>query len=260
MASRGFFRKLRITILLLVLFFVAMNSWLTRARTTDWDDSLWMVVYPINGDGSPATQRYIDGLSADAFQGIETFVADQARSYHVGISDPVTVRLAPQVGEAPPVPPRSGATLSIIIWSLELRYWALRNNTFDGPDPDIRMFVVYHDPERKQRLRHSLGIQKGMIGVVNAFASPALAPRNNVVIAHEFLHTLGATDKYDPATNQPIYPQGYAEPQRQPLYPQRRAEIMGGRIPLSSDEAVMPKSLAAAGIGVDTAREIRWVN
>jgi hypothetical protein len=95
--------------------------------------------------------------------------------------------------------------------------------------------------------------------VVNAFASPALAARNNVVISHEFLHTVGATDKYDPATNLPRYPIGFAEPDRQPLYPQRLAEIMGGRIPLSEHRAVMPQSLAKATIGPLTAREIGWL-
>ena len=65
-------------------------------------------------------------------------------------------------------------------------------------------------------------------------------------------------DKYQPATNLPSYPLGYAEPQRQPRYPQRRAEIMGGRIPVSAHEAVMPDSLSQCDIGPATALEIRW--
>ena len=97
MASGHLFRKIRIAILSLILFFVAMNTWLTRARTTDWNNSLWMVIYPINGDGGETTQRYIDSLSAADFSDIESFVATQAKRYHVGISDPLTVQLAPQV-------------------------------------------------------------------------------------------------------------------------------------------------------------------
>ncbi len=260
MASGGFFRHLRITILLVILFFVAMNTWLTQLRTRDWNDTLWMVVYPVNGDGSQTTQRYIEGLSADDFNAIETFVAAQGKHYRIPISDPLTVRLAPQVDYQPPMPPAGGGTLSIMLWSLQLRYWALVHDNYDGPAPDIQMFVVYHDPAKNDRLQHSLGIQKGMIGVVNAFASPALAARNNVVIAHEFLHTVGASDKYDPATNQPTYPAGFAEPELEPLYPQRLAEIMGGRVPLSEHDAVMPKSLAACSIGTQTAQEIGWIN
>ena len=258
MASRGFLRSVRILVLLLVLFFVAMNSWLTRLRSTDWNEPLWLVVYPVNGDASAATQNYIDSLDRDSFRTIESFVAREAARYRVGVGEPVTIRLAPQPAERPPLPPLDGSTLSIMLWSLKLRYWAFVNDTFEGPKPDVQMFVVYHDPRQHDRLRHSLGIQKGLIGVVNAFAARAQTQTNNVVIAHELLHTLGATDKYHPATNQPLYPIGYAEPQRTPLHPQRQAEIMGGRIPLSEQHAEMPDSLDQCRVGPETALEIRW--
>ena len=91
----------------------------------------------------------------------------------------------------------------------------------------------------------------------NAYASRRHAGANNVIIAHEFLHTLGATDKYDPGTGMPAYPLGYADPSREPRYPQTHAEIMGGRIPLAEDDAVIPKSLRYAVIGPQTATEIR---
>jgi hypothetical protein len=260
MTNTGFFRTLRITLLLVVLFFVGMNTWLTKLRSTDWNETLWMAVYPVNGDGSKVTQRYIESLKAEHFDSIETFLSREASRYQVNIREPITVRLAPAVSSLPPMPPENGSTLEVMLWSLKLRYWAALNDDFPGPEPDIRMYVVYHDPDQHKRLRHSLGLQKGMIGVVNAFAAKSVTERNNVVIAHEFLHTLGATDKYDPSSNQPIYPHGYAEPDREPLYPQRRAEIMGGRIPLSDHQAVMPKSVAASNIGSQTALEINWVN
>ncbi len=258
MAQRGFFRTVRITLLLVLLFFVGMNTWLTQLRSTDWNETLWIAVYPINGDDSETTQRYINTLSAENFDSIETFVADEARRYHMLIHEPVTVQMAPAVDSKPPLPPENGSTLAIMLWSLQLRYWAALNDDFPGPQPDIRMYVVYHDPDLHNRLRHSLGLQKGMIGVVNAFAARSMAQRNNVVIAHEFLHTLGATDKYDPATNQPLFPHGYAEPEQEPLYPQHRAEIMGGRIPVSDSKSVMPKSVTASLIGNRTAMEINW--
>jgi hypothetical protein len=260
MSSGGLFKQIRILILLVVLFFVAMNSWLTRLRTTDWDNTLWMVVYPINGDGSPVTQRYIDSLSGESFKRIKTFFADQGRHYNLGIATPLTVRLAPQVEQPPPMPDRNSGPLAVMLWSLQLRYWAFVHDTYDGPSPDIRMFVVYHDPDQHPRLQHSVGLQKGMIGVVNAFASNAMEKSNDVVIAHEFLHTVGATDKYNPVNNQPLYPDGFAEPARSPLYPQRLAEIMGGRIAVSEHQALMPKSLSSAVIGKKTAQEIRWLN
>lgn len=80
-----------------------------------------------------------------------------------------------------------------------------------------------------------------------------------VVLSHELLHTLKATDKYDPRTTLPIYPEGYAEPDRMPRYPQEFAELMGGRVPLAQDRAEIPASLRNVLIGERTAREIRWV-
>jgi hypothetical protein len=82
---------------------------------------------------------------------------------------------------------------------------------------------------------------------------------NLVVIAHELLHTLGATDKYDFAANAPVYPDGYAEPDAKPLHPQRKAEIMAGRIPLSETRAEMPRGMHQVVIGARTAREINWL-
>ena len=81
--------------------------------------------------------------------------------------------------------------------------------------------------------------------------------RPQVVITHELMHTLGASDKYD-AANLPLHPQGFAEPERRPLYPQRAAEIMGGRIPLAPGRARMPNSLGEVLVGGYTAAEINW--
>jgi len=54
------FKAIRISILLFILFFVAVSTWLTQARSTDWGNSLWVKVYPINADGSEIVARYID--------------------------------------------------------------------------------------------------------------------------------------------------------------------------------------------------------
>jgi hypothetical protein len=148
--------------------------------------------------------------------------------------------------------------LQVMLWSLQMRFWAATNAKLE-PKPHVRMFVLYHDPERVTRVAHSLGLQKGLIGVVNAFASAGQDGENNVVIAHELLHTVGATDKYDPRTNQPAYPDGFADPDREPRYPQDYAELMAGRLPISEAEAEMPRGLSQMLIGTKTAREINWI-
>lgn len=253
------FRKIRIIVLLLVLASVAQSAWLAKSRATDWKSSLQVAVYPISGDSSPVAHDYIGRLRDDHFDAIEDFMQEQAGRYGITVLRPVDVALAPRIATLPPVPPGQPNPLSAALYSLKLRYWAWRANPGHQPTPQAKLYVIYHDPNRTAAVAHSLGLEKGMIGVVHAFAARSYTQQNNVVITHELLHTLGATDKYHPATNQPRYPDGYAHPERIPLYPQERAEIMGGRTPLSPAESMMPASLEETVIGPLTAREINWI-
>ncbi len=240
---------------------VVISSYMTRARSTSWQEPLWVTVYPINGDGSDVTADYIERLDPDTFSSIEQFMIGEARRYGVSLQRPVRLELGRLIEELPPVPPESANPVKVGLWSLRFRWWA-RSIISDqpGPPPDIKLFVVYHDPEQNPVLAHSLGLQKGMLGVVHVFASSRAAGTNNFVITHEMLHTLGATDKYAGAKNLPIYPHGYAAPDQIPLYPQKYAEVMGGRIPLSATDATMPQGLKQARVGLITAREIRWAD
>lgn len=141
-----------------------------------------------------------------------------------------------------------------------MRWWVFRADTFpEGPSPEIRIFALYHAPGTDEQLENSLGIRKGMFGVVHAYADFGLQPKNHVVMAHEILHTLGASDKYDPTTQQPIFPDGFAEPDKSPPYPQQLAEIMGSRIPQNENAAIMPPNLDFTMIGSKTASEIKWL-
>ena len=261
MATGNFFRRLRQLILLTILLFVATGSYLTRMRSTDWDEPLWVTVYPINGDGMESTSAYIEKLDAGKFVDIEAFMRRETGRYGVDIDRPVRIDLGLPIDELPPAPPADGNPLRIAFWSLNLRWWARKAaGEQPGATPDIRLFLVYHDPDHRTQLPHSLGLQKGMIGVVHAFADRRKRHVNNFVIAHEMLHTLGATDKYALNSSRPLYPHGYAEPDKPARYPQRYAEIMGGRIPLSPDKAVMPNGLDEVLIGPATALEIRWID
>lgn len=251
------FRLLRIAALVAVLLAVALGFWLERQRLASWDDPVWVAVYPVNADGAAPVADYIAALEEDDFEPIERYFARQGTDYGVGLRAPVEVKLAPPVRSRPPRPPNAGNVVAIMLWSLQLRFWAWRHDTFDGP-AEVQLFVLYHDAQPGRRLAHSLGLEKGRIGVVNAFGSHRLARRNRVVIAHELLHTLGASDKYDPATGRPRYPEGFAEPGREPRYPQRMAELMGGYVPLGPGERRMPRSLAETVVGPATAAEIGW--
>ena len=255
------FKAIRISILLFILVFVLMSTWLTKARSTDWDNSLWVKIYPINADGSAETDRYIERLSVNAFTPIETFIATEARRYGKSIERPVRIELGRPIREQPPAIGARRGMFDVMVWSLKMRWWVGSvTDDQDRIEPDISIFVRYHETQANPRLEDSVGVQKGMFGIVNGYAGRSYGGTNNVIIAHELLHTLGATDKYERETGMPRVPDGIAEPDRTPLYPQRFAEIMGGRVPLSSNDAAIPRSLEYARVGPLTAAEVRLTN
>ncbi|MGQ0577736.1 MAG: hypothetical protein ACT4PQ_02355 [Betaproteobacteria bacterium] len=252
-------KAIRIAVLLFVLATVAVGAWQTRSRTQSWKRTLDVVVYPVNGDRRDTTAEYIAALSNESFDSIRGFMRREAEGYKLGLVAPFDVFLGPQVSTRPPAPPKNRSTAGIIVWSLKLRFWAWRNDDYPGTRPDIRIFAVFYDPAITRRVEHSIGLKEGLIGVANVYAVNHMTEENNVIVAHELLHTLGATDKYDPSTTQPLFPVGYADPEQSPLYPQKFAEIMGGRIPLSETESDTPRNLELAVVGRRTAEEIHWL-
>ena len=253
------FKAFRIFILLMILTGVALGAWRAKTQSVEWKYTLPVNIYLINGDGSPVAEEYLRNLTVEDFKPVVDFMRSEAERYGRSTNATIEIRLGGTIADQPPVPPRNGGALDVIVWSLKMRWWAWRNTDTKGPGPQVKMFLLYFDPALSKRLAHSTGLQKGLIGRVNTFASSDMAKQNNVIIAHEFLHTLGATDKYDPATNQPLFPDGYANPELDPLLPQQFAEIMAGRTPMSKNEAVTPASLDDALIGSKTAQEINWL-
>lgn len=252
------FRAFRILVLLGLLALAAGVTWWEGAAVTSWKRPLEIVVYPVKGDDSEAVQRYVDGLTAERFREIGVFLQEQSERYRVEKIAPVTVMLGKPVRKLPPPRPEGRhSALDAVLWSLKLRYYAFKATPFFASLGTVRLFVVYREGEEGKALEHSLGLRKGLLGVVHAYADPKQDAQNNVVIAHELLHALGATDKYDGA-GMPVRPEGLGDPDREPPYPQQTAEIMAGRVARSPTEAAIPDSLAACVVGYQTAFEIKW--
>jgi hypothetical protein len=249
---------LRILILLLVLLIVSLSAWQDRYRSTRWREPLYVAIYPIEADESPVTQHYVATLDADRFKPIDRFFMHEAARYRLNASEPVKTRLRITLHDRPPQRAPTAGLLATAWWSLKLRYWAWRASGHVNEPEDIRLFVLYHDPALTPEVPHSLGLTKGLIGVVYAFAAPDMDGENDVVIAHELLHTVGASDKYLPGTDAPRFPDGYGDPHQVPLYPQPYAEIMAGRRMLSVDRWQQAENLDEVLIGPATALEIRW--
>ena len=253
-------RNLRVFVLLVILLWAATHTWFDRIASTGWKQPLWVGIFPVNADGSTAAQAYIDALETREFADIGDFMAREAHRYGKELAEPVHIVLYPQVRQVPPQLDRGDGLIGTAWWSLKLRWFAWREATVSRAPPRVRLFVLYHDPTTLKSVPDSHGMQKGLIGVVHAFALRPMAGSNSIVITHELLHTLGATDKYDPSTGAPLFPIGFADPNRQPLYPQDEAEIMAGRRAVSAQDAEMPAALNAVVVGPATAAEIRWTH
>jgi hypothetical protein len=239
------FRRLRILLLLGVLAAALGLTWLEQTMARGWRGPLDVGVIPINGDGSPEASESIRALEARDFDDINAFLERETARYGVKLSQAMQVTLLPELRKQPPAPPRDGSVLKTMLWSMKLRWWVYQQSGQLLPQlGTIKLFV-----------EHSLGLQKGLIGVVHAFADPKQAQQNNIVIAHELLHTLGATDKYD-AEGKPVYPQGYADSGAPQSMPRHEAEIMAGRYLAANGRTVMPPSLERCVIGAQTAHEI----
>jgi hypothetical protein len=255
------FKIIRILILLAVFAGVAFYGKNQKLKSRSWTEPLSVVIYRINGDNnSQAVNDYIHELDDGVFEPIDRFFQQQSEKYKLIAKQPTQTRMGAVLSALPPAAPLPEEGYAAIIWwGLKFRYWTYKNT----PDPDsnmrrIRVFVLYHEAIPGRSLQHSLGLDKGLTAVVHAFASIDQDQQNNIVIAHELLHTVGATDKYD-ADNNALFPIGYADPDQSPLYPQAKAEIMVGRIPLSAGSVRMAASLDECVIGEQTAKEINWL-
>lgn len=255
---KNMWKKIRVIILLLILTTVAQQTWLEQAKL-DWKDNFYVAVYPVNADNSDKVGAYLRTLTRDDFESVAEYFAQEAAPYHLGLRRPIEIQLGAQVGEVPPAPPNNGNILSNIVWSLKFRLFAWRNSPKVNVRPAIRLYLLYHDPENNKQLSHSTALSKGRVGRVNLYGEKSYAKQNLVIMAHELLHTLNATDKYDLNSTLPIYPDGFAEPNKTPIYPQEIAELMGGRVPVSELQAEIPKSLQHTMVGEKTAREIGWL-
>lgn len=251
-------KKIRIFLLLIILGTVAQQSFLDAADL-GWKDNFYVAIYPINANGSAEVNAYIKNLTRDNFEPVAQYFADEAARYKLGMRRPIELQLGDEISKIPPAPPENSSLLSTVFWSLKFRLFAFNNSPKVNVKPDIKLYLLYYDPIANPILTHSTALNKGRIGRVNLFGNAEYNKQNLVILAHELLHTLTATDKYDLATTLPIYPQGYGEPDKQPRYPQDFAELMGGRVPVNETKADIPKSLAQTIIGEKTAIEIGLV-
>ncbi len=257
---RALFKATRIFLLLAIFVVLAFYTKTERLKSQSWAQPLQVVVYPINSSKSLKVEEYIKQLNNTTFSDIDRFFQTEAEHFGLSITPPTLTVLGPTLDHLPPASPGPSANFAKIIWwGIKFRYWSYLNTPDDASNlRRVRVFLQYHPLEENKQLQHSLGLQKGLLAIVHAFASKTQEAQNNIVIAHELLHTVGATDKYD-SNKQPVFPHGFAEPDKSPLFPQSLAEIMAVSIPSSQTQSIMAENLTDCIIGRKTAEEINWL-
>lgn len=251
------FKLVRITVLLSVLFVIVVGTWMTEKQMSAWDRPILVTVYPIAADDNPASLKFAKSIDAGSFREVNRFFGKQSQPYGFSVTPAFRFQVAEPSTDRPPPVPEQFNTAAIAWWSLRMRWWTWTKALGDGLiDSDIQMFMMLHSLDGRAGVGISVGMRKGRYAVVKAYANEASRATNLVVFTHEMLHVLGATDKYVLSTGDPIYPDGFADPNKRPLFPQTRAEIMGGSIPLNAYSSSMPESLDQCKIGRLTAEEI----
>ena len=249
-------KNIRVACLLVVLLIVAINAY--RDQNQDWNQPINILLHPINADSLPSTQKYIQELQLDDFYEVKQYLEKNSQQYR-GQSSYFMVQIGRELQQIPPKTPEQPSVINNILWSLKFRFYAWKQHESIDGSPSLTLYLNYYDPQLTNELKHSTALEKGRIGAVNLYASKKQNEQNQIVLVHELLHAFGASDKYDAATGQPLYPQGYAAPNQKPLFPQPKAELMAGHLPISAQQSKMPDRLDDTVLNQITALEIGWI-
>jgi hypothetical protein len=260
--AKRFFR-IRVAVLLLALMLVviyAVSSSLLRQARTDWARTLSVAVVLVAA--GPLDPAAIAALHTRA-RVLETALADEEHRYLPAGPKPfVFTVLGPIVAPSPPPALGSDSTLDLLAYTWRRWRWVRAVDAAAATSAgawDSRIYVVARPPTLdRERFVEGASEQGGRVGIVEVELDADTVDWALFATAHELLHTLGATDKYDAAGNA-LAPQGLAEPSLSPRYPQRFAEVMtrGRALSPTVDEA--PDALGQLRVGGWTAAEIGWI-
>ena len=80
MANGNALRVLRQFTLAVVAIALLGGTQLARSRTTSWEVTLWVTVYPVLVGEEAATALHVDGLTSESFAYLEKYYAREAAS------------------------------------------------------------------------------------------------------------------------------------------------------------------------------------
>jgi hypothetical protein len=262
-ASRGWFFRVRVSLLLIVLLGVMLyagNDWLRRRARRAWTAPLRVALVLVEREPVPA--ELIAKLTSRALD-LERRL-QQERLRHTGRDEPpfsiVVKGPVSASSDAPRVAEQDFAGLAK--HSLRLWQWTRdldARGQVEWRGYDARIYLVLK-PARGGAPAFVEGESEdgGRVGVASADIDASMIDFSLFVAAHELFHTLGATDKYD-AAGHARFPDGFAAPGQEPLYPQPGAELMARNLPFGEGAERPPETLDELWIGELTAGEIAWL-
>lgn len=259
-SARRTFRRARIAALLGVLVFTAAwgasTSWHRHVRTR-WDRPLQVGLVLLAREGELDPEHWRRGASVLSSR----LAAEMERWRGPGPAPFQVTVVGPLRWEGGlPMTPASGSLLdrvrhAIDVWSTSREVDRLSGGAAGGFDLRV-LFLADSMGGGPLGFAEGSGALNGEVALVRGSAAGDLSIPLQA-IGHELLHTVGATDKYDPGGHA-REPDGLADPDRTPRYPQVHAEWMVGEIPTGPGAGRLPDSLEELRIGPATAREIGW--
>lgn len=262
MGPRGWFYRLRVAVLSTIL--AAVTLWACydardRSARTEWRGPLRVgLVLVRRGNVEPKAIESLRGRVV----ALEERLAEEYGRYRTPTSEPMIqiVAYGPvDVAALPPDDPGYG------FWQRlghALRLWQYTRMVDAAAGVptgslDSRIYLVAE--EQGVGAVEGFSETRGRVGVTRVELDRETIDLALFVTAHELMHTLGASDKYDLETGRTLFPTGLAEPERIPLFPQPNAEVMARNRVIGPNAEVAPGCLSELSIGPQTAREIGWL-
>jgi hypothetical protein len=261
-AARGWFYRVRVTLLLIILGGVLLwagNDWWRRRQRRAWTQPVRVALVLVERETvAPAT---LNALTSRAFELERRLNHELLRQGERRVTPFSLVVKGPVTADRDP--PHVGAqdAWGLVCHGYELWRWTRdldRRGGVEWRGYDARIYLVLKPSHGDWNSVEGESEDGGRVGVAQADVDDGMLDFALFVAAHELFHTLGAADKYD-AAGRAVFPDGFAEPEREPRYPQRGAELMARNLPLSPTSERPPESLEELWIGAATAREVGWL-
>ena len=242
-------RRWRIAILLVVL--IAAFAWAQsvrrrRARRREWNEPLRVAVIVL----APRAVLFVPRAAP-----LEHWFTSELARYRPGAAAPTFDWFGPLAASAPEFAPDGTGfftralhafRLSRALSAIDARA-GVRERAFGA-----RLYLAL-EPGRAGESEFAEGVAEagGDVALVRAGARDADSPLAYAAIAHELLHLVGATDKYD--ASGPLFPDGLVEPGQGAK--QHFVEVMAQAFP----DGRLPASLSDVKVGPLTAKEVGWL-